>query len=123
MQDEGRHTRNSQNMDMAFVPAPALAANVRGARARCRRRPRMAIEAPVKEDVRTRLDRLFSLGDASGAGSATETAGVEARVDPGKHYKVLLFNDEGNSKDYVTRYVGAGRGLRRACERRGASEC
>lgn len=68
----------------------------------CKRRPRMAaLEAPVKEDVRTKLNNLLKMTPT--ATPATETGSVKQKVDPGKHYKVLIFNDEHNSREFVTR--------------------
>lgn len=69
-----------------------------------RRRPRMAaLDAPVKEDVRTSLNKLLNLTPS--APPETETGRVKQRVDPGRHYKVLIFNDETHSKEYVTRVL------------------
>lgn len=70
----------------------------------CRRRPRMAaLEAPVKEDLRSKLNNLLSMTPS--APPATESDRVKQKVDPGRHYKVLIFNDETNSKDFVTRVL------------------
>lgn len=68
-----------------------------------RRRPRMAsIEAPVKEDVRTRLNRLLTLTPTVD----TEMENRKARSDdPGKEFKVMLINDETNSREYVARVL------------------
>lgn len=86
---------------MAFLTPPILAlACTCAPRACARRRPRMgALEAPVKDDVRTRLNKLLTI--TPDAAPATESDRVKQRVDPGKQYKVLIFNDESNSKDYV----------------------
>lgn len=92
---------------MAFASAVAALSARPHARSSCacaRRRPRMgALETPVKEDVRTRLNRLLTL--TPDVAPASESEGKRQRVDPGKEYKVLIFNDEANSKDYVARVL------------------
>lgn len=62
-----------------------------------------ALDAPVKDDVRTSLNNLLSLTPT--ATPETDPGRVRQAVDPGRHYKVLIFNDETNSKDYVTRVL------------------
>lgn len=62
-----------------------------------------ALDAPVKDDVRTSLNNLLSLTPT--ATPKTDSSRVRQAVDPGRHYKVLIFNDEKNSKDYVTRVL------------------
>jgi ATP-dependent Clp protease adaptor protein ClpS len=62
-----------------------------------------ALDAPVKEDVRTSLERLFSL--PSPGEPVTDPEKVRVRTDPGKMYKVMLFNDEGNERSYVARVI------------------
>lgn len=59
------------------------------------------LEAPVKEDVRTKLNNLLNLT----AEPRTEPERVRVKVDPGRMYKVLIFNDEAHPKDYVTRVL------------------
>ncbi len=90
---------------MAFAVTPRVVVGVQtcGARVCGRRRPRMAgVEAPVKEDVRTRLNRLLTLTPTVDV----ETEGRKARSnDPGKEFKVMLINDEQNSREYVTRVL------------------
>ena len=62
-----------------------------------------ALDAPVKEDLRSKLNNLLSMTPS--VAPETESARVKQKVDPGKHYKVLIFNDEKNDKDYVTRVL------------------
>lgn len=62
-----------------------------------------ALEAPVKEDVRTKLNNLLSMTPSAPPKTASDR--VRQKVDPGRHYKVLIFNDEANSKEYVTRVL------------------
>lgn len=62
-----------------------------------------ALDAPVKEDVRTKLNNLLAMTPS--APPQTEPDRVRQKVDPGRHYKVLIFNDENHSKDYVTRVL------------------
>lgn len=62
-----------------------------------------ALDAPVKEDVRTKLNNLLSLTPTMTP--ETEAARIKQRVDPGKHFKVLIYNDEAHSKEYVTRVL------------------
>ncbi|KAI0563067.1 ATP-dependent Clp protease adaptor protein ClpS [Gracilaria domingensis] len=70
----------------------------------CRRRPRMAaLDAPVKEDLRTRFNNL--LAKTPSTTPSTESTRVKQRIDPGKYYKVLIFNDEMHSKDFVTKVL------------------
>lgn len=90
---------------MAFVNAITIPSVMRTPQtATCRRRPRMAaLEAPVKEDIRTKLNNL--LATTPSASPATDPDRVKQKVDPGKHYKVLLINDEMHSKDFVTRIL------------------
>lgn len=70
----------------------------------CKRRPRMAaLDAPVKEDLRSKLNNLLAATPSTTP--ATDPDRVKQKVDPGKHYKVLIFNDETHSKDFVTRVL------------------
>lgn len=62
-----------------------------------------ALDAPVKEDIRTKLNNLLSVTPS--VAPVTDPENVKDKVDPGRHYKVLLFNDETHSKDYVTRIL------------------
>lgn len=90
---------------MAFV-APFTAAVVTSPtrKALCQRRPRMAtLDAPVKEDLRSKLNNLLAATPSRTAESDPDR--VRQKVDPGRHYKVLLYNDETHSKDYVTRVL------------------
>lgn len=74
------------------------------AKAVCRRRPRMAaLDAPVKEDLRTKFNNL--LAKTPTASPDTESTRARQKVDPGKFYKVLIFNDEMHTKDYVTKVL------------------
>lgn len=95
--------RTRASTDMAFANLVALPA--RGHRAparRCRRRPRMAAPvAPVKEDIRTRLNKLLTVT----APPETEFARARAKTEGGKQYKVMLYNDESNSMEYVSRVL------------------
>lgn len=90
---------------MAFVNAvPIFAPSAARTSAVCRRRPRMAaLDAPVKEDLRTRLNNLLSVTPS--APPEEEATRVRQKVDPGKHYKVLIFNDETHSKDFVAKVL------------------
>lgn len=91
---------------MAFVNSiPVIGApSAHRNEALSKRRPRMAaLNAPVKEDVRTKLNNL--LGMTPSATPSTDAARVKQKIDPGKNYKVLIFNDEALSQDYVTRVL------------------
>lgn len=93
---------------MAFIinplPLRSVVAVHNTSRALCIRRPRMAaLEAPVKEDVRTALNKLFAATPSASAD--TETSKVRQKVDPGKFFKVLIFNDETHTKDFVTKVL------------------
>ncbi|CAN8073172.1 unnamed protein product [Agarophyton chilense] len=61
------------------------------------------IDAPVKEDIRTKFNNL--LLKTPTATPETESTGVRQKIDPGKYYKVLIFNDEMHSKDFVTKVL------------------
>eukprot|EP00174_Griffithsia_okiensis_P000094 GO255416.1.p1 GENE.GO255416.1~~GO255416.1.p1 ORF type:complete len:162 (+),score=39.02 GO255416.1:54-488(+) len=90
---------------MAFVNSLPLATPLASASPSvCRRRPRMAaLDAPVKEDLRTRLNNLLAVTPS--APPEAEVDNVRQKVDPGKHFKVLIYNDETHSKDYVTKVL------------------
>lgn len=91
---------------MAFIPAqPLPAVTLRVARPSvCRRRPRMAaLEAPTKQDLRSKLNNLLSMTPTTTP--ETDPDRVKQNVDPGRHYHVLIFNDEHNSKEFVTRVL------------------
>lgn len=90
---------------MAFVNLlPVLKSGASSESVSCRRRPRMAaLDAPVKEDLRSKLNSL--LAATPSAAPVTDPDRVKQKVDPGKHYKVLIFNDETHSKDFVTRVL------------------
>lgn len=62
-----------------------------------------ALDAPVKEDLRTKLNNL--LASTPSTTTETETGRVKQKIDPGRHYKVILYNDEAHSKDFVTRVL------------------
>lgn len=62
-----------------------------------------ALDAPVKEDLRSKLNNLLKQTPA--ATPETDPGRTRRKVDPGKKFKVLIFNDEANSKDYVTRVL------------------
>lgn len=97
-------------LTMAFVnllpvsAPPASAATA--ARSTCRRRPRMAaLDAPVKEDLRTKLNDLLKATPSTIDCPDTDNQKSKQKVDPGKKYKVLIYNDEVHSKDYVTKVL------------------
>lgn len=98
---------------MAFVNLLSLKTNKPSQQAqqqqrqKCRRRPRMVgVEAPVKEDLRTRLnDLLKATPSLSTSKSDTDSDKTRQKVDPGKNYKVLIYNDEFHTKDYVTKVL------------------
>lgn len=96
---------HSIHSTMAFINAlPIVAPSASARTALCRRRPRMAaLDAPVKEDLRSKLNNLLAATPT--ATPDTDPDRVKQKVDPGKHYKVLIFNDEAHSKDYVTRVL------------------
>jgi ATP-dependent Clp protease adaptor protein ClpS len=80
-------------------PRPPTTAACRAARTvRC-----AALDAPVKEDVRTSLNRIFAMPTT--AEPVTEPERARVRADPGKMYKVMLLNDEGNERSYVARVI------------------
>lgn len=60
-----------------------------------------ALDTPVKQDIRQKLNNLLTLT----AEPNTEAERVREKVDPGRMFKVFIFNDEANSKDYVTRVL------------------
>lgn len=62
-----------------------------------------ALDAPVKEDLRTKLNNL--LAQTPTATPETQSTSVKQKIDPGKFYKVLIFNDEMHTKDYVTKVL------------------
>lgn len=70
---------------------------------RCRPRPAaprmVALDAPVKQDVREQLNRLLTVTPS------VEPGKVRAPLDPGREYKVMLLNDEKNSKQFVARVL------------------
>lgn len=90
---------------MAFVNSISIPRVTRPTRAGlCRRRPRMAaLDAPVKEDLRTKLNSLLAATPT--VTPDTDPDRVKQKVDPGKHFKVLLINDEMHSKEFVTRVL------------------
>lgn len=62
-----------------------------------------ALEAPVKEDVRTNLERLFKMPTAPDTQTAPSLR--RSNVDPGKKAKVLLLNDSANERSHVARVL------------------
>lgn len=62
-----------------------------------------ALDAPVKEDLRTGLERLFKMPSAPEA--ETSPALRRSNVDPGKKAKVILLNDAANERSYVARVL------------------
>lgn len=64
-----------------------------------------ALEAPVKEDLRSKLNNLLAQTVSESETSTTEGDKQRQKVDPGKMYKVLIYNDEVHSKDYVAKVL------------------
>lgn len=91
---------------MAFVKSIALVSKGVSTQQSvcCRRRPRMAaLDAPVKEDLRSKLNNLLAATPSTT--TETDASRMKQKVDPGRHYKVILYNDEAHSKDFVTRVL------------------
>lgn len=104
-QREQQHQHHYQKHQQQQQPPHSHSQQPRPARVAtaARRRPRMAaLEAPVKEDLRSKLNNLLAQTVSE---TETENDKQRQKIDPGKMYKVLIYNDEVHSKDFVTKVL------------------
>lgn len=62
--------------------------------------PTCATSTPVKEDLRQKLNNLLTQPTTTTPRTET-TRTTPTKIDPSRKYKVLLYNDENHSKDFV----------------------